>query len=132
MLRSSNSLQVQNAEKCLYFHDVALGEVISSLLTSYSHLRTPIEDSLQTISGLAGTDEILHMRNPSAKLLNQWSFCRLRRHVNIGPDRRRNPHWTEMTQRVLEDMYRNPHGGGVFDRIEKILGISFEGHQNDS
>ena len=45
------------------------------------------------------------------------------------PDRRRNPHWTELTQRVLEDMDRDPHGGCVFDRIEKILGISFEDHQ---
>jgi hypothetical protein len=72
------------------------------------------------------------MRNPSVKLINRWRFCRLRRHVSIGPDRRRNLHWTELTQRVLEDMDRDPHGGGVFDRIEKILGISFEDHQNDS
>jgi hypothetical protein len=72
------------------------------------------------------------MRNPSVKLLNRWRFCRLRRHVTTGPDRRRNPHWTELMQRVLEDAYRDPHGGDVFDRIEKRLGISFEDLANDS
>lgn len=127
-----NSLQVQNAEKCLYFHDIDQGALIANLVNRYSHLRTPIEDSLRTIASPDCTDQILHMRNPSVKLMKKWGFCRLRRHVNIGSDRRRNPHWTELAQQVLEDMYRDPNGGDVFDRIEKRLGISFEDHQNHS
>jgi hypothetical protein len=101
-----NSLQVQNAEKCLYFHEVAQGAVIAHLVTRYSHLRMPIEDSLQTIVSPGGTEKILHMRNPSVKLANLWSFCRLRRHVTIGPDRRRDPGWTELIRKVIEDSFR--------------------------
>ena len=127
-----NSLQVQNAEKCLYFHEVAQGAVIAHLVTRYARLRMPIEDSLRTIVSPGGTEKILHMRNPSVKLANLWSFCRLRRHVTIGHDRRRDPNWTELIRRVFEDMERDPHGGGIFRRIEKILGISFEDHEEDS
>jgi hypothetical protein len=127
-----NSLQVENAEKCLYFHEVAHGALIADLVSRYSRLRMPIEDSLRTIMSPGGTEEILHMRNPSVKLANPWSFCRLRRHVTIGPDRRRDPNWTELIHRVFEDMDRDPHGGGIFHRIEKILGISFEDHEDDS
>jgi Protein of unknown function (DUF4238) len=127
-----NSLQVQNAEKCLYFNEVAHGAVIANLVARYSHLRMPVQDSLRTIVSPGGTEKILHMRNPSVKLANPWSFCRLRRHVTIGPDRRRDPDWTELIRRVFEDMDRDPHGGGIFHRIEKILGISFEDHEDDS
>jgi hypothetical protein len=88
----------------------------------------PIEDSLRTIVSPGGTEEILHMRNPSVKLADPWSFCRLRRYPTIGPDRRRDPAWTELTRRVIEDMDRDPHGGDIFRRIEKIL----DDHEGES
>jgi hypothetical protein len=121
-----NSLQVQNADKCLYFHDASMGRVIEGLVKGYSNLRLAIGDSLRVRVSPDGREKMFHMRNPSVTLPKPWNFCRLRRHANIGPDLRRNPAWTEMCKQAVERMNRDPESRNIFDHIGELLGISFE------
>jgi hypothetical protein len=54
-----------------------------------------------------------------------WRFCVYRRRIKVGPDRRRNPAWSSLIDTVMQDMDKNPSGGDLFERLERILGCSF-------
>jgi hypothetical protein len=89
-------------------------------------IRAEVKNVLRHIGPIMGATQGLNMAG------FRIGTCRCFHAASLSaPIRRRNPHWTELTQRVLEDMYRDPHGGGKFDGIEKILGISFKELGND-
>lgn len=119
-----NSLQIQSADRCLYFHDPSVEPGISRLVLHNGHLRRPVTDILREMPGTNPNETLIHVRKPSVKLPNPWTFCRQLRHVHVGPDRRRKPAWTALVTAVAKDMHEHPNEGNVFDRIEKILGCS--------
>lgn len=126
-----NSLQVQNADKCLYFPDTFSHFEVESLVRCYTHLRTPIEKTIQTIQAQDGS-EILHMRNPSVRILTPWNFCRSKRHPSIGHDCYRNPAWSEFSKHTIEEMRRDPQDSDIFRVMEKILGQKIGSREADS
>ena len=115
-----NSLQVQSADKCLYFHDPSIAEEVESLVRSYANLRTPIKDTLRSYPGRKANEEILHHKARSVRLSTTWTFCRHHRHVNKKPGDRRDAAWSDAIQRVSEDMHVNPGGEGLFERLKRL------------
>lgn len=117
-----NSLQIQNAEECIYFHDMTASTLVERLVARHVKLRKDRRSHLQEYSTDNDNQTILHQKVPSPTLPRAWSFCKIRRHTNIGADNRRDPAWTAMIEALVHDMERNPSGGDIFDRLEKILG----------
>jgi hypothetical protein len=117
-----NSFQIQSAEMCLYFHDPILETQVKRLIDLYAPLRVSIRDSLRVIPLRAEKEELLHIRTPSAKLPGAWSFCRYRKHIKSKPGERRDPAWTEIVDRLMEDIEHNPDAGDLSARLEKIVG----------
>jgi len=116
-----NSLQVQSAAKCLYFHTPALEPQVAVLVRQYSHLRVSINDILRTLPGRNENEEVLHMRAKSVKLLETWTFCRYRRKINFQPGDRRDPAWSQTIELLMEDIERDPNAGDIFTRLRRIL-----------
>jgi hypothetical protein len=119
-----NSLQIQSAERCLYFYDVAFEPEVRRLVMRYSGFRRPLGDLLRLSPGRKDNETLVRVRRPSVKLPKPWRFCRYLRNVHIGPDNRRNAAWTTLVKAVAEDMHEDPSGGDLFERMERILGCS--------
>lgn len=126
-----NSLQVQNAERCIYFHSPELVPRIEKLILKYSGLRNESEAHLREYPLSDDCQSMLHLKTPSVILPRAWSFCRYRRHGNVGLDNRRSPAWTDLIDRLMRDMDENPSGGDIFDRLEKILGAKIKNYADD-
>jgi hypothetical protein len=119
-----NSLQVQSAEKCVYFHKAEMASEVRRLAWIYSCDRINIKESLREIPGRSPNESLIHARQPSVKLRRPWSFCTYRRSKNVGVDRRRDPAWSAFVTAVVEDMNAN-RGRDVFTSMEVILGEPF-------
>ena len=122
-----NSLQVQSADACIYFHNPELEGEIRKLVLKYSSLRQSIQSSLRELPGRRTGESFIHIRQPSVKLKRPWSFCVYRRNRNVGAGNRRDPSWSSFIKSVVEDMDANP-GRGVFESMEKLLGHPFTEH----
>lgn len=122
-----NATQIQAAEKCLYFHDLAFGPNVLRMINSYAGLRVPIRQSLKKYPGRHDKEAFLHVQRPAIKLSHEWQFCRLRRRIRAQPGEKRNAAWSAMIAELMEDMRRNPEGGEIFDRIGRILGADITG-----
>jgi hypothetical protein len=116
-----NSLQIQSADKCLYFHNEELGKEVERMVTRYASLRVPIEDTLRKIQDRTGNETLLHSRTTSVRLSATWEFCRYKRHINFQPGARRDPAWTETIGLLMKDIEQNPGTGDIFERLERIL-----------
>lgn len=116
-----NALQIQSAENSLYFHQPTLERDVQSLVSLYAKLKVPIQDGLRTLPGNKHGDEILHLRQLSAKLPKAWEFCRLRRHIKSRVGDRRDPAWSALIEELMIDFATHPNGGSIDARIEKIL-----------
>ena len=119
-----NSLQIQSAEECVYLHDLYQGSKVEMLVNRYAALRESSESNLR-VTDLGDGRKYLHSRQPSAKLKQRWSFCQTRRHVNIGPEKRRDALWTEVVDKVVEDIRMNPSGGELKKHFERGLSRCF-------
>ena len=119
-----NSLQVQSAFECLYFHTPSLGAEVRRLVSRYAPLRIPARDSLRELPGRNAGESFIHIRQPSVKLREPWRFCRLRKHPTVGPNNRRDASWSSFVSAVGADMDAHP-GRGVFESMEQILGHRF-------
>src|ERR1017187_2422780 len=64
-----NSLQVQNAEKCVYFQEPSYEPKIRDLVFRYGQLRTKIQKAVRVLPGATDSEEILHLRTLSPRLL---------------------------------------------------------------
>ena len=120
-----NSLQVQNADKCLYFNDAANAGIVETLVRRYSSFRKPIEDLIRTIPMGNEGEEFLHFRNESAALPRPWQFCRGKRHQKIGPDEMRAPEWSALAQKAIERLERDPKDGNIFRAMWEALDKDF-------
>jgi len=127
----ANSLQVQNAERCIYFHVPGLAPQIEELILKYSGLRKKSENHLREYPLSDDRHTLLHLKTPSVILPRTWTFCRYRRHRTVGINNRRNPAWTNLIDRLMRDMDENPSGGDIFDRLEKILGAKIKNYVAD-
>jgi hypothetical protein len=116
-----NALQLQSAEEFVLFHNPSLEPEVERLIARYSSLRVPVQDCLQTLSGPKEDDELLLFKELSVKLPRAWAICRLRRHVNASVGDRREPAWSAVIDELIDDFKRNPNGGHIHTRIEKIL-----------
>jgi hypothetical protein len=116
-----NTLQVQSAEKCIYFHTPELKPVVFQLVTKNASLRLPPRDSLREFKGESERESVLHMRQPSPKLRRPWAFCKHLKKRKIGEDNRRDPDWTGFVESVVNDLDEHP-GRSVFESMEAILG----------
>ncbi|HAO78306.1 MAG TPA: hypothetical protein DCQ92_04875 [Verrucomicrobia subdivision 3 bacterium] len=112
-----NALQVQSAEKCLYFHSLKLEQEIQQLVFRYASLRVPIRDSLKVIPMKDGK-EFLHTRKPSVKLPATWDFCRRRKHIKFRPGDSRSAVMTELVNEFIQDVEKNPIGEDIFTRLK--------------
>lgn len=117
-----NSLQVQGAERRLYFHDPDLETGVKNLVNSYAGLRVPLRSTLQTLPGRTSDEQLLHLKNQSVRLPNRWDFCGYRRHIKSKPGDRRDPAWTDLADRVMKDLEQNPSEEGLFRRMERLSG----------
>lgn len=116
-----NSLQVQSANECLYFHDVVMEHEVRSLVSRYGHLRTPLEESMRRLPGPNHADEFIHVRMKSAQVPQPWTFCRYKRRAKSQPGDRRDPAWTATIQLLMEDIEAKPGPEDIFARLERIL-----------
>jgi hypothetical protein len=116
-----NALQIQSAEKFIYFHDPKCEQEIRSLIENYASLRIPVRDFLRVMPGKNQHEELLHFRASTVKLPKAWNFCRLRRHVNFQPGDRRNPAWSALIEELEEDFEKNPSNEDVHTRMSKII-----------
>ena len=121
-----NSLQVLSAERCIYFHDAKIEPEVSRLVTRYASQRKPIEDAMREPKGRNANETILHQRNQFVVLPKPWMFCQSRQDARIGPDKRRDPHWTDLIDAVTKDMEENKNGEPVMQRMKRILGNDLE------
>jgi hypothetical protein len=119
-----NSLQVQSADRCIYFQDSSFGPEVRRIIARHAVLRRPIASLLTERPGRNEKETFLHIKRPSVRLPRQWTFCRRLRRVRIGHDSRRSPAWSTLIREVERDMQENPQGGDLFERMEKILGCS--------
>lgn len=116
-----NSLQVQSADKCLYFHEPKMEQQVQNLVGRYASFRVPVRDFLKTIPGKDENEELICVSNEAVKLPMLWGFCCYRRHINSQPGDRRDQGWTALADQLMKDIEQNPNGGNVFTRLEKIL-----------
>ena len=116
-----NSLQVQSADKSLYFHEPRMQQKVQNLVARYENFRVPVRDFLKTIPGKDENEKLICMSNESVKLPMPWNFCCCRRHTNFKPGDRRDLGWTALADQLMKDIKQNPNGGNVFRRLEKIL-----------
>jgi len=116
-----NSLQVQSADKCLYFHEPKMEQEVHNLAARYANLRVPLQDFLQTFPGKNENEKIISISNESVKLPNRWNFCRYRRHVKFAPGDRHHPEWTALGDQLMDDIDKNRNGEDVFTRLKRIL-----------
>ena len=116
-----NALQVQSADRCLYFHSPTMENEVQSLVSRYGNLRVPVGETLRRLPGRNQTEEILHMRAKSAKIPQPWAFCRFKRHVNSRPGDRRDPAWTATISRLMTDINERPGDEDIFSRLRRIL-----------
>jgi hypothetical protein len=115
-----NSLQIQTADHCLYFHDPDMANDVEELIGKYAGFRTPIKDSLQTYPGRSEKEQILHHKSRSVVLPVDWTFCRLRRHIASRPGDRRDPAWSYAVEQLSDDLHKNPGGQGLFERLKRL------------
>lgn len=57
-----NSLQIQSADRCVYFHSLDMASQVYGLSRDFEHLRKPIKDSLRVIPGQNSKERIWHVR----------------------------------------------------------------------
>jgi hypothetical protein len=116
-----NSLQIQSAEERIYWQDLGLESEVRKHVAKYARHRIQSRDFVQRLPTGNPYEEIIHIRNESAMIPAEWAFCRYRRHVNCRVGDRRDPAWTELATRLVEDIESNPNGGNIFRRIEALL-----------
>lgn len=126
-----NALQIQAAEKCLYFHDLSLGDDVLRMINRYAPLRVPIRENLKEYPGRNEKERLLHLQRPPPKLPADWEFCRYRRRIGARPGDQRNAAWTATIAELMEDIKRDPEGGGIFARLGRILGSDIIGAAGD-
>jgi hypothetical protein len=117
-----NSLQVLSAEHCIYFHEANGEQEVSRLVAKYTSKRKPVEEAMSELKGRNENETFLHQRNQSAILPKLWTFCQQRQNPRIGPDKRRDPHWSALIDTVMKDMDENKTGESVMERMKRILG----------
>jgi len=116
-----NSLHLQSAENCIYFHSVSLEARMAALNARYGRLRKPLSDLVRTLPGWAENDEILHIRSEGAKLPTAWRFCQYRKNLRRKVGERRNPDWTATIMHLEDDMIRNPGIEDITERVERMV-----------
>ena len=116
-----NALQIQSAERCIYFNDTVPESVAKNLVENYRGLRVPIEDSLRVYPGANSDEEIRHLREPTLKVVGPWSFCRPVPHPPVRPGDRRNPRYSAGIERFVEEREQGWLQGDFWPRFQKIL-----------
>lgn len=116
-----NSLQVQFSDKFVYFHDPKCEPEVREMLAQHAKLRMPVEDHLRTIPTPNPKEELLHFRQMSGRLPRMWTFCHLLRNIAAQVGQRRDPVWTAAIDALMEDIHKNPSGGELSTRMERIL-----------
>jgi hypothetical protein len=117
-----NALQIQSADKCLYFHDPSLGQRVEQWVSRYAHLRTPIDDVLRRYRGFNQNEELLHVRAKAGRLPERWGFCGYKRHITGRVGGRRDPSWSHTINLLMADIDERPGEEDVFARLRRILG----------
>lgn len=104
-----NSLQVQNADACLYTGSSDSASEMRALVEQFGKLRTPTNDLLQ-VTPMSDGNEYYHVRSPNPRLLLPWSFCRLQRNPRIPESGRRNDVWTALVGAFMDHVRETePH-----------------------
>ncbi|MDB6123219.1 MAG: hypothetical protein JWQ71_2212 [Pedosphaera sp.] len=115
-----NSLQVQSAENWLYFHDIKLEQVVQRLVYRYGNLRVQVQDALKVIPTKEQNKKLLLTRASTVKLPTPWNFCRKRKDTKFKPGDIRNPAWTALGEKFMEDVDKNPSDEDIFNRLQKF------------
>ena len=103
-----NALQIQSADSCVYFHDLAMESRIRMWTSKNEGLRSPVRDAVRHIPGRTENEEFLHMRAPVGRLPSRWTFCKYRRRITAKIGSRRDPAWSESIERLMRDLDQNP------------------------
>ena len=92
-----NSLQLQNADKCIYSCEPGNSAAIEAFVQKFKHLRKATSTSLN-VTEQDKRPILYHLKSPNPLLLKPWSFCKIRRHPRVDGSMRRNAAWTEIVR----------------------------------
>lgn len=117
-----NTLQLQSAEKCVYFHDPARNLEVDKLLRKYTNMRQPIEASYSEYETNDHSETILHTKEIQHQLPFRWQFCKLQRKPRYGNKNYRDENWSRLIDLALEEIERNPNKelGDIFEVMEEV------------
>lgn len=97
-----NSLQVQNAEKCVYFSKPVLKGNVKMLLEEYSKYRQPLKSLISEYPTANEGETVVHVKKPKLKLTRPFSFVNYRKKKRIGKENRRDEKWSKIVRRAMD------------------------------
>ena len=116
-----NALEIQSAERCIYFNDAVPENVARNLVGRNQGLRKPIDDALRLYPGTNPEEELLHFREPALKVVRPWSFCRRLENPKARPGDRRDVLWTDCIQRLMDDLEQGRLQGDLSSHFSGII-----------
>ena len=116
-----NALEIQSAERCVYFNDTVPENVARNLIGRYKGLRMPIDDALRIFPSSNPEEELFHFRESALKVVRPWSFCRLLDNTKSRPGERRDPLWTDCIQRLMDDLEHGRLQGDLHSYFSDII-----------
>jgi hypothetical protein len=116
-----NALEIQSAERCVYFNDSVPENVARNLICRFQGLRKPIDDALRDYPGGNPEEELIHFREPALKVVRPWSFCRRLDNPKLRPGDRRDVLWTDCIQRLMDDLEQGRLERDLFSHFRGII-----------
>ncbi len=116
-----NALQIQSAEECVYCHDAMMESAVEALCTRYSALRVNTSESVKVYPTAKPKEELIHVQNLPVRLPRPLGFISYVRHVKATVGQRRDPAYSKLITMLIDDLEKNPNGGDIGDRMEKIV-----------
>ena len=115
-----NSLQIQSAERCAYAHLHAAEPEIRRLVTSHAMLRKPNSAAIKSFSQ-DERETLIMFSDPVLMLPKRWQFCSYLKNVRRSVGERRDPGFTHLVQKLINDIESNPSKMELDQRLEKII-----------
>jgi len=96
---------------------------LRDLILSYGKMRKPVESGLRIHPGRNEKEHIIQVERPRIQLPVVWNFCSYRRHIRVQVGERRDPMYTEMIERLCQDIEANPGTSDLESRVKRLFGL---------
>lgn len=114
-----NSLQVQNADACVYTADGQSATLMESLVRRFATFRVPTLDLLKVTQN--DNSEFFHLTSPNLTLPRPWSFCKLQSNPRVPESKRRNDAWTAVVEAFVEHVDRTQPKEDVMEEFLRFI-----------